>query len=92
VPPASSRRGPPWVGAAELGEYAYCPRAWYYRGHPPEGPPDPESIARQELGATFHARALTREVARERSTAGLVAAALLLLLLGALLLYWAAGL
>lgn len=92
MPTSGGDRGPPWVGAAELGEYAYCPRAWYYRANPPSGAPDPGAVSRERFGRAYHTRELSREVAREKGIAGLVALALVLLLLGAVLLYWTAGL
>ncbi|HEV2448797.1 MAG TPA: hypothetical protein VGU43_00090 [Thermoplasmata archaeon] len=88
MPPSGTDRGPPWVGAAELGEYAYCPRAWYYRANPPTEAPDPGAVSREKFGRAYHTRELSREAARERSIAALVAAALLLLALGVVLLSW----
>lgn len=92
MPSSSADRAPPWVGAAELGEYAYCPRAWYYRANPPLEAPDARAVYRAQFGTAYHARALSRAAARDRSVAGPVALGLLLLLLGAALLYWTAGL
>jgi hypothetical protein len=82
----SSSRGPAWATAAELGEYAFCPRAWHYRAHPPPGEPSAADLDRERYGVRFHERALSRQVARERSYAGLAALAALLLLGGILLL------
>jgi CRISPR/Cas system-associated exonuclease Cas4 (RecB family) len=46
------------VAVSELAEYAYCPRAWYYRDHPlPEGP-DPRAIRSRRAGVRFHERSL----------------------------------
>ncbi|MEM0129111.1 MAG: hypothetical protein QXG65_02960 [Thermoplasmata archaeon] len=63
-PPASpADRG--WVSASDLAEWAYCPRASWYRRHPPPGSdrlPVPASARR---GVAFHRRALAAEARRE---------------------------
>ena len=40
-----------WVSATDLAEYAYCPRAWYYRHHPPPEGPAPGSDRRSAYAA-----------------------------------------
>lgn len=73
-----------WVTASDLAEYSYCPRAHWYRGHPPPGGPARSSVAARAEGERFHARVLATRSRRERwSTVwwGLVAAGLFLLLL-----------
>jgi hypothetical protein len=80
----------PWVSASELAEYAFCPRALYYRHHPPAGPADPAARASAERGVAFHARTL--EEARHRASAG-YAGPIAAVLVGLLLLaaVWALG-
>jgi len=73
-----------WVTASQLAEYAFCPRAYWYRAHPPPEGPAASSVAALAGGERFHARTLTTRYRRERwSTAWwiLVAAGLLLCLL-----------
>lgn len=90
MPSTAPRGRPRWVSASELAEYAYCPRAWWFRGHPPPLGPSRESQRAARSGARFHAETLDGERARERWAGRyvvllLVALALLLLgLLGAL--------
>lgn len=64
-----------WASASDLAEYAYCPRAWYYRHHPPGSGPSAPSRARSATGEAFHARTLAR-VARREANLGVWAAAL----------------
>lgn len=73
--------------ASDLAEYAYCPRAYWYRGHPPPGGPARSTVVARAGGERFHARTLTTRYRRERWSAvwwGLVAAGLLLCLLALL--------
>jgi CRISPR/Cas system-associated exonuclease Cas4 (RecB family) len=73
-----------WVTASDLADYEFCPRAYWYRKHPPIDGPSPASVARRATGEQFHARTLSTRLRRERwSTAWwwLVAAGLLLCLL-----------
>lgn len=73
----------PWLSASDLAEYAYCPRALYYRRRFPEAPVGPGS----EAGRDYHHRRLGAE-RRRSSHAGAYWAALLvgvgLLVLGTL--------
>jgi CRISPR/Cas system-associated exonuclease Cas4 (RecB family) len=69
-PPARQVYGA-WVTAAEVGEYVYCPRAAWYRRHPPEGGPSEESVLRARAGDRYHATYLNALEARERSPANL---------------------
>lgn len=79
--------GDDWVAAAELGEYAFCPRAhWYSQTRGSEVPEGPSSRA----GRRFHARELSG-VRRASERRGAYVAALLIALVvaavaGALLL------
>lgn len=52
----------PWSSPSDLAEYAFCPRARYYRGR--LGDPPPTALRRS--GARFHTRTLraTRRRAR----------------------------
>jgi CRISPR/Cas system-associated exonuclease Cas4 (RecB family) len=43
---------------SELADYAFCPRAHWYRHHPPAGGPSPEALRRAEAGTRYHARTL----------------------------------
>ena len=75
-----------WVSATDLAEYTYCPRAHWYRDHPPEGGPSRSSQERAERGRRYHDRELTGERHRaEHRGAYWVALALgVLLALGAI--------
>ena len=48
--------GPPWTTPSALGEYAFCPRAHFYRQHE-ESAPTPEATE----GQAFHRRQLSSE-------------------------------
>lgn len=54
-----------WVTASDLAEYAYCPRAHWYRTHPPPEGPAPSSVRSRATGEQFHARLLTTRYRRE---------------------------
>ncbi len=74
-----------WTSASELAEYAYCPRAWWYRAHPPLEGPTQESRRSAQAGARYHDRALSTERRRDRhrlAAAGLLAIALGLVVVG----------
>ena len=62
-----------WVSATDLAEYAYCPRAYYYREHPTPGGPTAAGQRRARAGARYHARVLGRERRRAEHGAGYVA-------------------
>ena len=83
-----SDRDPRWISATELADYAYCPRSWWYRQHPPPEGRTAASDRSAEAGIRFHERALAAEWRRER----LGAAYLLLLVVAAALvaggLWW----
>lgn len=55
-----------WVSVSDLAEYAYCPRALWYRYHPPPKGPTPSSEARRARGQVRHTRELTSRVRWER--------------------------
>ncbi|MCI4345458.1 MAG: hypothetical protein L3K07_01700 [Thermoplasmata archaeon] len=82
----SRASGPAWATASELGEYAFCPRAWHYRAHPPEESPSDADLEREEYGREFHARALSRERSLEQSSPAAAGVGVLLVLVGLLLL------
>ena len=73
-------RRPGWVSASELAEYAYCPRAHWYSGHPPPGGPAPDARRRSEAGQRYHRATLGAEERREAHGGAYVA----LLVIGAL--------
>jgi hypothetical protein len=52
---------PRTVSVTELSEYAFCPRAHYYRMHPDGTPPAPGSRAQELGGVEYHRRTLGRE-------------------------------
>lgn len=58
----------PWATATDLAEYAYCPRALYYRRQDPSAPELPSAAD----GRRYHERSLAAERRREarRATAG----------------------
>jgi len=57
----------PWVSASELADYAYCPRSWWYRGHPPPGGRAASSERSARAGIRYHERVLSAELRRERA-------------------------
>jgi hypothetical protein len=46
------------VSASELAEYAFCPRAHYYRTHPDGRPAPPDSERRASAGVEYHRQTL----------------------------------
>jgi CRISPR/Cas system-associated exonuclease Cas4 (RecB family) len=74
------------VTASDLAEYAYCPRAYWYREHPPPEGPAPLSLVARAGGERFHSRTLSARSRRERWSTlwWVLVAAGLLLLLGAI--------
>ena len=52
--------------ASDLAEYAYCPRAYWYRRHPPPEGPARSSREARAGGERYHARVLTTRYRRER--------------------------
>lgn len=55
-----------WVTASDLAEYAYCPRALWFRWHPPPEGPAPASRSDRTRGDRFHDSELGRRARRER--------------------------
>lgn len=51
------RRRPEWVSASDLAEYAYCPRALYYRRAEPNAP----ETAPEADGRRYHTAVLGAE-------------------------------
>ncbi len=76
----AGRDDPDWVGAAEIAEYAYCPRAFWYSRHRPDAIPPPRSARSQSRGEAFHARE-GRAQLRERPASSATGWALLLVAL-----------
>jgi CRISPR/Cas system-associated exonuclease Cas4 (RecB family) len=63
-----------WASASDLAEYAYCPRAWYYRTHEPDAPVTATSRASSAAGERYHRSTLAAEERREGHAAAYVAA------------------
>lgn len=55
-----------WTSPSDLADYAYCPRAHWYRHHPPNGGPSRSSQDRSRYGTRYHRRVLLAEERRER--------------------------
>jgi CRISPR/Cas system-associated exonuclease Cas4 (RecB family) len=55
----------PWCSASDLSEYAYCPRAHWYRHHGSPAGIDAHSRRSQELGISYHERSLSALEERE---------------------------
>jgi hypothetical protein len=74
----SPRKG--WVSASDLAEQAYCPRAYWYRYHPPsrEAARRAESDPRRASGVTYHTRFLEQERRQESGGATVAWAAFVL--------------
>ncbi|MCI4320081.1 MAG: hypothetical protein L3K23_08135 [Thermoplasmata archaeon] len=53
-----------WLSASEVGDYAYCPRSFWYRRHPPAGGPSAASRRSSAAGERFHAAYLSSEQLR----------------------------
>ena len=88
----SSSGRPAWVSVSDLAEYAYCPRAQWYRGHPPVEPPSPSSVRSAHRGTAYHQEHLSAVARLEARGPGWGIAALLLglLVLGLLIASWMA--
>ena len=55
-------RGPDdWVAVSDLAEYAFCPRAHWYRTHAPPEVRDRRVARRSREGERYHARHLAAE-------------------------------
>jgi CRISPR/Cas system-associated exonuclease Cas4 (RecB family) len=50
-----------YVSASDLADYAYCPRSYWYRYHPPPGGPSEDGMRRSEAGTQAHRRQLGGE-------------------------------
>jgi hypothetical protein len=66
-----------WVTVSELAEYTYCPRAWWYRAHPPAEGVDPVDAIRRDRGSRYHAVTLGAIERRDRWAGAFVLAFLL---------------
>ncbi len=74
-------RAPPFSSPSDLAEYAYCPRARFYRERYGAPPSTPAALS----GVAFHDRVLRgtrRRADRHRAYWGIAAAGLLLVLVG----------
>jgi CRISPR/Cas system-associated exonuclease Cas4 (RecB family) len=73
---------------SDLAEYAYCPRAQWYRTHPPRTPPSPTAVRSAARGLAYHEQRLAAVADREARGPGWGIAALILglLLVAALVL------
>lgn len=67
-----------WATVSDLSEYAYCPRALYYRRHPDDAQLAPGSALRSARGTRFHEVGLSAVERREAQGAGPAAVALLI--------------
>jgi hypothetical protein len=83
APPPS--RSPRIVSASELAEYAFCPRALYYRRHPGGRPVASDASERERAGVVYHERT-TRSDRRWAETSTIPYVLLLLLGIGLLAL------
>jgi hypothetical protein len=70
-----------WASASDLAEYAYCPRAWYYRKNFPGAPVSPQARSSSQAGERYHRATLAAELRRERYGAGYALALLVALAL-----------
>jgi len=79
-------RNEEWASASDLSEYAYCPRAWYYRKNPPSTPVSPSARRAAEAGERYHRSTLAAEQRRESFGTGYAVALLaaVVLILGGL--------
>jgi CRISPR/Cas system-associated exonuclease Cas4 (RecB family) len=68
---------PGWASASDLAEYAYCPRALYYRTRSPDAPETPDA----EGGRRYHERVLRAERRRAEHPAAYWAGVLVGILL-----------
>ncbi|HZY69422.1 MAG TPA: hypothetical protein VFF67_00380 [Thermoplasmata archaeon] len=75
-------RGDGWLSASDLADYAYCPRSFWYRHHPPAQGASPEARRARILGEEYHQSSLTaadrRWRARRAAWVALGAAAVLI--------------
>jgi CRISPR/Cas system-associated exonuclease Cas4 (RecB family) len=68
---------PSFVTASDLEDFAYCPRSYWYRTHPPPEGPAPGSARLAAAGARSHVRRLGGE--RRRAEHGVAYWALVVL-------------
>lgn len=79
-----------WSSPSDLAEWAYCPRAHFYRHARPAGTVGPAARARRRRGTSYHARTLGAERRRAehaRAYALAVALGLALAAVGVVLLW-----
>ncbi len=74
---------------SELEDYTYCPRAWWYCGHPPDGALDPAGRAEVLRGQRFHEERISAERWREDWAKAIAAVAIGSLLFLVAVLAWA---
>lgn len=77
-----------WASVSDLAEYAYCPRAWYYRAHPPPEGRTSASDRASSAGERYHRAELSRVEFDESHGAGYGALVLVALVLIAGALWW----
>ncbi|MCI4335736.1 MAG: hypothetical protein L3K17_00855 [Thermoplasmata archaeon] len=81
-----------WISASELADYAYCPRSWWYRDHPPVRGPAPESRRRAREGEIYHHHVLAAERHRDAWAGAIAAAAMVAVAVLAFLLLFGGAL
>ncbi len=57
---------PGWVTAADVADYAFCPRSHWYRHHPPPEGPTAQARRRSAAGERFHTAELRATDRRSR--------------------------
>ncbi len=81
-----------YIGARELAEYVYCPRAWWYSSRGVAGPRSETGSAESSLvaGRRFHEVTEVRHVREQYASRAPYAAVAIagMLALGGLLLWW----
>ncbi|MFZ0891039.1 MAG: hypothetical protein WB778_08970 [Thermoplasmata archaeon] len=55
----------PWVTVSDLSEYAFCPRAHWYRAHPPPEGRTHRATRSAARGTRYHERVIGAEVRRQ---------------------------
>lgn len=81
----------PWCSASDLAEYAFCPRAFYFRHHPPDAGIAAGSQRSRDAGHRYHVQRAVGVRNREDRGGAWAAAAVVAVLLLAVAIYlgWA---
>ena len=79
-----------WATASDLAEFAFCPRAHYYRHHPTEARVAPGALRSADLGREYHELRALR-VAERDAHVGRWAAAVLVAILILAVVAWIGG-